>query len=43
MGLEHSRYRSLLDALVRILSYLAVDSLAEAKGNMAAVTIPDLS
>ncbi len=43
MGLEHSRHRSLLDTLVWILSCLVVDSLAEAKGNMATVTIPDLS
>ena len=43
MGLEHTRHRSPINAFVHILSCLAAYSLAEAKGNMATVAIPDLS
>ena len=43
MRLEHTRHRSPIHAFLHILSCLAAYSLAEAKGNMATVTIPHLS
>ncbi len=43
MGWEHSRHRSPLNALVRILSCLAAYSLAQPKVNIGTVHIPNLS
>ncbi|KKZ12202.1 MAG: hypothetical protein TE42_05430 [Candidatus Synechococcus spongiarum SP3] len=46
MGLEHSRRRSPVNALVPMLSCLAADTLAEAKVNIASsgpVPIPNIS
>ena len=42
MGLEHTRHRSPINALVHILSCLAVYTLAQPKGKIGNVPIPEL-
>ena len=43
MGLEHTRHRSPRNALVHIFSCLAAYTLAQPKGNMGPVVMPDLA
>ena len=41
MGLEHTRHRSPINALVHILSCLAAYTLAQPKVNMGKIVTPD--